>query len=172
MTDCNHIIEVVQEQIGTVVDVQDRTLVDVQEVTYIIADAKMGPPGPQGLPGNSSGLFVAKAAANLSGHRVVLLNADRKLEYGSCDQEADMDRIIGVTNAAAEANMDCPVVSSGEMVENTWAWDVTLPVYLGTNGTLTQVPPEAPGAKFCMVVGFPISSTSIFIKPREPILIS
>lgn len=171
MTDCNHVIEVVQEQIGTVEVHQDRTLVDVQEVTYIIADAKMGPPGPQGLPGNSSGLFVAKAAVNLSGHRVVLLNADRKLEYASNAREADMDRVIGITNGAAEANMDCPVVSSGEMVEPSWSWNVTLPVYLGTDGTLTQVPPEAPGAKFCMVVGFPISSTSIFIKPRDAILL-
>lgn len=172
MTDCNHIIEVVQEQIGTVVDVQERTVVDVQEVTYIIADAKMGPPGPQGPTGNSSNLFVAKAAVNLSGHRVVILNSERKLEYASCTDLADADRVIGVTYGAASAGADCEVMGNGEMVEGAWNWNVNLPVYLGENGTLTQVEPKAPSAKFCMVVGFPISSTSVFIKPRDPFLIS
>lgn len=150
--------------------VVEKTITGTEEVVHIVSEALVGPPGRQGPRGESGGsLFSANAATPLGGHRVVLLDTAKNLAYASCDDLSHMDRVIGITDGAANQGQPADVVTSGTMEELSWNWDTSKPVYLSTNGVLTQVEPAAPAAKFSMVVGFPISSTSIFVNLRDPI---
>lgn len=132
-----------------------------------------GVPGPRGLPGPPGGAtleFIAGTA--VGGHRAVVLDANGELAYASAANLAHMGRLVGITLGAADAGANCAVQNFDQIEEPSWAWDITKPVYLADNGMLTQQLPTAPALKFSMVVGFPISSTSLFVNLREPIILS
>jgi hypothetical protein len=148
--------------------VNEVTVVGTEEVVHVISEGLIGPPGRNGRDGSSS-LFSATASVPLGGHRAVLMNGDSELAYASCDTLSHMGRIIGITFAAASQGQVAEVMGYGLMEESSWNWDTSKPVFLSTNGTLTQVEPVAPASKFSMVVGFPISSTALFVNLREPI---
>lgn len=147
-----------------------------EQVISLVSEGTQGPPGipgeqgAQGVPGGT--LIQRQAAANLGGHRVVLMNAQGKVDYASNDTLAHASRIVGLTTGAVVTDAEASVQVYGELVEPSWNWNLSLPVYLGTTGNLTQTPPVAPGAQFSIVVGFPISSTSLFVNIREPIIIN
>lgn len=138
-----------------------------------------GDPGPQGIPG-VQGLpgapgaagdvsFVYPAASAISGHRIVTLDEQGKAIYASAAIAAHANRIVGMTMNAAAANDALNVKKFGEVTEPSWNWQLDLPVYLDADGFLTQMPPAAPAHKFSVVVGFPISATTLFINVGIPI---
>lgn len=132
-----------------------------------------GEQGLQGLPGapGASGdvSFIYRAAFAISGHRIVTLDEQGKAIYASATLASHANRIVGMTTNAAAADDALNVKKFGEVTEPSWNWQLDKPVYLGADGFLTQVPPEAPAAKFSVVVGFPISATTLFINIGIPI---
>jgi len=134
-------------------------------IIEIIEVAEQGPPGPPGADGASTLRLIAGAA--LGGHRAVLLDADSQAQYASADDPDHFGRVVGITTGAAVSGAPVDVLRGGELVEPGWAWAPGLPVYLGINGVLTQVPPVAPS--FCLIVGFPVAPTKLFVSLREPI---
>lgn len=141
--------------------------------TVAIAAGQQGPAGPSGMPGPAGGsTMLFAAAAAIGGHRVLALDASGAVIYAGCDQPGTAHMIIGVSLNAAAAGGTLNVVRSGEVIEPSWAWNPSLPVYLGTNGTLTQTPPAAPAASFSLIVGFPTSATGLFVAVREPITLT
>lgn len=160
----------------TVEVVVQETLVVTEDEITIISEGLQGPAGAQGQrgfagpPGTS--LFEMVAGAALSGHRIVYLDTQNTLQYASNDTLAHANRIVGMTLGAVAQGAVAQVKSMGDVEEPGWSWDTNLSVYLGPNGLLTQVAPTGPAAKFSMVVGFPVSSTSLFVNPREPIVLS
>ena len=134
----------------------------------IIATLSVGQ-GPSGPAGASAGSSIQKTAAvALSGHRVVLLNSSGQVSYATNLVLANASRVLGVTNGAVSAGALATVVRQGEMVEPSWAWTLDEHIYLGAGGVLTQTAPASP-AKFLLVVGFPISATSMFVQIGNPI---
>ena len=139
--------------------------------TVAIAAGQQGPAGPSGIPGPAGGTamnFTATAA--IGGRRMLSLNAANEVIYASNDDIGAAHKIIGMSLNAASPGGAINVVRGGEVIEPSWNWVTTLPVYLGTNGLLTQTPPAAPAA-FSLIVGFPTSATGLFISVREPIII-
>ncbi len=153
----------------------ETTATATEEVVHVISVAEQGPQGPRGLRGEAGASggssFDAPAAVAIGGHRIVLIDTSGKANYASNDTAAHRGRAIGLTLGAAEADESAFMKNFGEVTEPSWNWTAGLPVFLGTNGTLTQEIPVSPGAKFLMVVGFPISSTSMFLNFSEPISI-
>lgn len=134
-----------------------------------------GVPGPQGeqgvpgLPGASGDLsFIYPAIGPISGHRIVTLTSGG-VQYASSDAAADAQRVLGMSTNAAGDGGEVGVKKFGEITEPSWSWDTQLPVYLGLNGQLTQVPPSNPTNAFSMVVGYPITPTSLFVNIGIPI---
>ena len=151
-------------------------LTSVDETTAIVVEGLQGlpgPSGPPGRPGDPGGSLVQRQAQQaLGGHRVVLMNANDRADYASNAVRNHSQRVIGLTVGAAAADETVLIQSFGELTEPSWNWVPDFPVFLGTNGLLTQAQPGFPAAKFQLVVGFPISNTTIFINLREPIFLT
>lgn len=121
---------------------------------------------PQGPAGGSASVYTATTP--IGGHRVLTMTAGGDLAYASNDDVDSIGRVLGISINAAGAGGSVSVVRAGDVEEPSWDWVVSLPIYLGANGMLTQTPPESP-AVFSLIVGFPLTSTSLFFSPREPI---
>lgn len=161
----------VEEQAVTALDIENEgTLVVAEEVLTLVSEAAQGPqgiPGPRGEKGDVS--FVYAAANATSGHRMVTLDERGRAIYASAALASHANRIVGMTMNAAATGDSLNVKKFGEVTEPSWNWQTDKPVYLDADGFLTQVPPEAPAAKFSVVVGFPISATTLFINIGIPI---
>lgn len=130
----------------------------------------VGPKGDSSTgTGSSSNIFQKEAGVTLSGHRAVLLDMNNTAIYASNDMTAFGIRVLGITTTAAILGTDVNIQTAGEIIEPTWNWDVTKPIYLGLDGYLTQTPPSS---GFVLIVGFPSSSTSIIVDIRDPIILS
>jgi hypothetical protein len=106
----------------------------------------------------------------IGGHRVLALDNTGKAVYADSASLPLTQRVVGVSTSSTDAGVDAPIQTYGVMEEPSWNWVVELPVFLGTNGTLTQIPPTSP-SKASIVVGFPTSPTTLFINIQQPILI-
>lgn len=109
------------------------------------------------------------AGASLGGRRVVLLDAAGKAQYADKDTTAHAGRVLGLTTAAAALDESISVQVAGLLTENTWAWDTDTPVYLSTNGLLTQT---APTSGMIQIIGQPLSATTINVDIKNTILLA
>lgn len=131
-----------------------------------------GTQGAQGPAGPSGGAAISVTAASaIGGHRIVVLDDAGAPAYASNQDINHLSKVLGMTLNAANPGDTLSIVRTGDVVEPTWNWTLNLPVFLGTNGLLTQTPPSTP-ALFSQVVGFPITATKMFVNIREPILLS
>lgn len=150
----------------------------------IVSVAEQGPQGPQGVQGppglqgpqglrGESGVsdgkeFLAIAATDLSGHRIVHPGAGNTVEYiGNDSLRTDA---LGMTKGAALQDAQVVIITSGQIEEPSWNWQLGTPVYLGKTGLLTQQVPLAQDSRFCLVIGVPMSPTSLFIRISIPLL--
>lgn len=121
-----------------------------------------------GVGGTARQLWATGTAASaLSGHRVVTPAPDGSLDYASNDSVDHVHAPLWVTASAASSGAQLEALMFGPMIEPSWSWTPHQPVYLGTNGVLTQSLPAAPGAVFIAQVGTATSPTSLFVD-RSP----
>ena len=120
---------------------------------------------PRGQDGASS--FVVSLNAPIGGQRVVYLDSNGNLQYASNDLAASMNTVFGVTLAAGIAGGTVRVLKAGFVEDPSWSFTLGIPVFLGVNGTLTQTPPS--NTVFSLIVGFPVTTTKLFVSFREPI---
>lgn len=104
------------------------------------------------------------AAENLGGHRVVTVEG----YYASKDTANDKFKVLGITTGAVNSGETATVTTYGEMTESSWNWTSGTPVFLSTNGLMTQT---APTTGFRTIIGIPLTSTSMFVNISEPIVI-
>jgi hypothetical protein len=104
------------------------------------------------------------AAENLGGHRIVTVEG----YYASKDTATDKNKVLGMTTGAVSAGSEATVAVSGFIEESSWNWNVNLPVFLSTNGQLTQ---SEIASGFSLIVGKPRTATSLFINISQPIIL-
>lgn len=80
-------------------------------------------------------------------------------------------KLVGLTLSAASAGVTLDIRGDGEITEPSWSWTVDQPVYLGTNGLLTQTVPVKPSSEFLQRVGFAVAATRIFLLIEPPIVL-
>lgn len=166
------IVVVVESDVSvvTVSPTADTIVGVVESVSSVVSGGEQGPAGGQGIQGiqgiqgvSGDVSFSYPAAGAISGHRIVTLDDQGKAVYASAEIPAHSNRIVGMTTNAAAPGDDLSVKKFGEVTEPSWNWQLDQPVYLAADGFLTQTPPAAPASKFSVVVGFPISATTLFI---------
>lgn len=133
------------------------------EFAFSVAEAVPGPPG-QGASITST----VTAGETLSGHRAVVLHADGMAYYASNDEPTDATRQIWLSLGAAIEGTDVEIQPLGLITEPSWNWSDD-PVFLGTNGVLTQTPPVEPA--FMIQLGQPTGPTTLMFNPRTPIVL-
>jgi len=162
----------VEDDVINVVTIHDDQQVVVEDTSVqVVFVGEQGPQGPQGNIGPAGGVaLTVTAGAALGGHRIVHLDSSEKAQYAGNQTAAHALVMLGMTLGAAVLNDPVNVQSFGEVIEPSWSWTLNQPVYLDTNGLLTQTTPVAP-ALFQRIVGFPTAATKLFLSFREPIFI-
>jgi hypothetical protein len=127
------------------------------------------PGGSYDLSVLPSGVFSAVTGAAIGGHRVVAFKADGTVEYADNTNTAHRYSSVAVTTQAASSGQPVNIVALGPVVEALWSWTPQELVFVGTNGLLTQTPPESPS--FSRPIGVATSATSIFVSPHPTYLV-
>lgn len=138
-------------------------LIEQDVFGVVIQDtATQGPPGPPGFR-----VQEFPAGSNISGHKVVGLDQDGTLFTPSTLQRSHMGSVVGITVNATSQGQLATVKSDGSISHAGWSWTPNEPVFLGDEGTLTQVTP--PGATWLQVVGWARSATLMVVSLQPPI---
>jgi hypothetical protein len=124
-----------------------------------------GPPGPKGDPGTADITLTYNAGETLGGHRVVRIESGL-VYYADNTTLAHAGKVIGITTGAVVSGSSTTIQVAGELEESTWSWSPG-PVYLSTNGLLTQTPPAT---GFLQKIGTAITSTKILIRVIDPVI--
>lgn len=128
-----------------------------------------GPQGPAGPPGPPGGATVTKVAGEtLGGHRMVVLDGAGDAYYADSTDLTHVDRVLGMTSGAASLGGSVGIQILGEIIEVSWSWTLNQPIFLSTSGQLTQT---APTTGFSLVVGFPITSTSMVLSIQRAVIL-
>lgn len=99
-----------------------------------------GARGLQGVPGADGDAPQLVAASALSGHRAIAVDANGHAIYA--DQgEASAQTVYGISTGAAESGASVTLQRSGPMEWPAGGLTPDLPLYLGSAGLLTQIPP-------------------------------
>jgi hypothetical protein len=141
-------------------------LESVEEVTSILETSP--PKGDKGDPGITSGMIVEYPVAYpMSGHRIVVLNENQEAIYASNLNPFHANKVLGMTIGAVISG-NIGIQTGGSLEEPSWNWIIDVPIWLADNGLMTQTPPIS---GFSLIVGFPVSSTNIFIHIGIPFIL-
>lgn len=144
---------------------------NVGTVTRVASVIGVASTGIQGPPGQDGGAYITKFAASaLGGHRIVRAVSATEVDYASSDTADHGDDVLGMTLGAAGLGDVVLVANDQDITEPSWAWTPQAPLYLATNGQITQTPPDAPAA-FALIVGFATSATSARIRIETPVFL-
>jgi hypothetical protein len=91
---------------------------------------------------------------NISAYRVL----NNHLEYAD-NTTITKDSILGISINSAAINYPLIVQFNGVVTNNGWNWDITKPIYLGTNGNMTQ---DISTGKI-QRIAIPLTTTSLYI---------
>ena len=148
---------------------QDNTLLEPVQELVLLTEAQQGPPGPPGAPGQAGVSYVTfKARGPIGGHRAVCAAFSGYVKYSDSRNVAGAMSVVGISLHAAEDGDDIHIANSGEVVEPSWSWVQDLPIFVGVEGVLTQVPPDT---GFQLVVAVATSPTSALLSIKQPIVI-
>ena len=166
------IILVVEQTPSNVVSVEGgTTVISSTDMPSIIYAAEQGPAGIQGLPGPAAGTsFTRAAAANVSGGKAVTLNAAGQCLHADGAKASIANSVVGISLNGGAPGADITIITNGGEIEETvWNWQANKPVFLGTDGALTQV---APTSGYLLVVGVAVGPTRMLVKIQQPIFIA
>ncbi len=157
----NYIIDAGVESVTVIPSLDTHTVVVNADSLVTIAAGTQGPQGIRGPIGLSgAGLIELTAGMDVGGNRVVTGSA----EYADNTDLSTIGRIIGITVGAALSGSLVNIMANGEL-DGFYGLTVNEPVYLSTNGTITQA---LPTAGYLQKLGVAISATSILINISNP----
>lgn len=163
---------VVSEKIESVLVTQTSSTTVTQEVLgNLVHEEELkqhvvqgGVQGPPGIPGTSVQFEYVVAGQVLGSNRAVTVNSIGQLVYP--DLNSTTSRVYGVTTHSVVQGELTTVQITGTQTEPSWNWDISLPVFVGVAGTLTQT---APLTGQTLIVGYPNGPTKLFIDRQPPI---
>lgn len=111
-----------------------------------------------------SGTYIA--SETMGGHRVVRSTGAGEVGYADSSTAGHGDDTVGITTSAVGIGENVEVLHNGYIYFIGWAWTVGQPIFLGTNGLLTQTPPSS---GFVQVVGHAADTDTMFLSIETPI---
>lgn len=127
-----------------------------------------GEQGPQGPAGPVGGRLIKRAAAPISGGRVVRLAEDGSyVDVASALSAGDASSIAGIAvQSAATRDEELEIVRFGELEDDGWNFVPFRRVFVGSNGQLTQTIDRQ--WSFVCILGTAMSPTKLMVDLRPP----
>jgi len=140
--------------------ISEELTLQFQDEIITLQLAAQGIQGPSGSGGSNPAYPVAESISAL---RVCALNASNLLVLADCTNPDHAFRLVGLQQTAVSVGSATPLVS-GIVSDSNWAWDGSRPIWLGSLGFLTQVPPAS---GFLVQVATPLTPTTIHFEIQE-----
>lgn len=110
-----------------------------------------------------------KAGEYLYKHRVVYIGSDGTAYLANFTDLTCMSHIIGLSASTTLKRGTVGIQTFGTLHDLDWSWIRSKPIFLGSNGEMTQT---AVSSGFSLKIGYPLTSTSMFIDIEQPIVIT
>jgi hypothetical protein len=123
---------------------------------------------PSLLPDLGDAVTTATASISLSALRAVILDNTGQFAYADSSTPSHAYRVAGILPYAISQGAEGVAYRLGEITDAVWNWTRGSPIFLGTNGQLTQTPPAT---GILLVLAQPISPTVINLVQPVPILL-
>jgi hypothetical protein len=120
----------------------------------------------------SDGIKPYRAGSTLSGHRVVRLNENGEIVYASANVIGDRKPVVGLTLQAGISGSQIDVCIGGVVHMDGWGLIPSSRVYLGNNGSLTQMQPSYPSSLFSLTIGDAVTANDLFVEIDHLILLN
>jgi len=118
--------------------------------------------------GNTPTLISSYNAANtIPIHSAVILTSTGA-DIASSSNVTHASKVIGISSTSALQNTTISVATSGDIIEPSWTWIEGNPIYLASNGSLTQTPPTS---GFILQVGMAATPIKMLIQIKFPIIL-
>jgi hypothetical protein len=104
----------------------------------------------------------------LSALRIISVADDGLGYYSDPGDEESTRRILGMTLEAHLAGQLSQLLREGQHQDPSWSFDVTKRLFLGANGSITQV---APATGISVVLGHVQKPDTIFLNIEKPIIL-
>lgn len=115
--------------------------------------------GPRGDTGPRAEELILVAATAIGGHRAV--GPD-----GNYADAQTAPEVAGISRGAGSTGQALTIQADGSIAEAGWSWTLGQPVWLGSNGLLTQTPPTE---GYCVQVGIALAATRMLIRITSPV---
>jgi len=130
------------------------------------ADGATGPQGPQG-PAGASGSITLVAGETLSALKFVYVAADG-FAYRGSSTSYTTSQVIGITITAASVGNSVTVATFGEVVDGSFSFGVSNPIFLTTLGSFSTTPPAS---GHVVKLGHGLDNGKIFVDIDETIIL-
>lgn len=104
------------------------------------------------------------ASIPLGGHRIVTVDG----YYADCNDINTMYKVAGLIISASASGNEVDAYIKGEITESSWNWELGKPLFLGSNGLLTQ---ELPVTGYILKLGIPKLNNTILLDINQQIII-
>jgi hypothetical protein len=136
-----------------------------QEIAITLQMQGKGEKGDKGDQGIDNGVATMPAGEAIGGHRLVYISSGA-VYYASADNLQHLGKVIGVSMNAASIGGPVEIRSVGYLTDNSFAF-TDGPIYLGTNGLLTQ---DSMVGLFIQQVATQLTATEIFVSIGQGIV--
>ncbi|MBD2437363.1 hypothetical protein [Nostoc sp. FACHB-110] len=106
------------------------------------------------------------AATSLAAYRMMTLNTSGEAIYADNTNSDHIASVWAINKKAVSTGQTVTGQTFGEIENLAWAWTPQDPIFLGANGTLTQVPPTT---GFVLTVGWAMTPSKMFIDIKQAI---
>ena len=111
------------------------------------------------------------ATIALGGQRVAVTDGTGGLIYADNTIAAHANQAVRITTQAELAGAQITVQSWGRITDPSFSWTPATPIYVSTNGLMTQTPPISP-ATFSKVIAVAETSTRLLMTNEPPLMLA
>jgi hypothetical protein len=114
------------------------------------------------------GQLTSKPAGEDLGQGKIVAVSGNTFVLADNDVIAHVNAIVGITLSATLTGNTAQVLQIGKVTNNTWSWTPDQPLFVGSNGDMTQTPPAT---GFVQVVGVAVTATEINFEIKTPVVL-
>jgi len=149
-----------------ITDGQQDLALEINDDDFVIEDGKLKLKYSTGAIGIDTFISAEIISTTM---KVCAVNDDGKVIIADYTNIDHLNRIVGINLNVASIGMDVMVQKMGVLSNPSWSWDVGKSIFFDGAGNLTQTP-QAEGIGFFMIIAKPLSTTSIDILLRSPVI--